>query len=212
MNKLIAISAALLLLSACSDDDDNDRPDTGTDPTTGQNFRSTTGKGVDEEPSNTFRIPTCGDDRKLGYITMRWRTPLPAGATFTMAFNVWLSEGASVVGYEEMNVAGRAALHFQRKSPDSDDPYALSEKLYNRGYRQWSHTREMLTSGDHVFSAVLKNELWTGGGSQADSAFNNALNDPGYAGITLSGSQTAGHGVCMTAGTGYVTIYNLSVQ
>ena len=212
MNRMLlahGLMLAILMLASCDDDKPRRSLDTGSTSslTDGLNFRSTTGKGVVEEPDNTFAIPACGDSRKLGYITAPWRTPLPLGATFTVAFNVWVSTGASIVGFEDAGSAGRAALHFQRKSPDKKDPYALSGKLYERGYRQWSTAREALTAGDHVFSAVLTADKW---GNRV--GFDKAREDPAYAGITLSGRQSAGHGVCMAAGSGYVTIYSLTVN
>lgn len=222
MKHVLIFLALVAGLAACKDGDRRPRRDDyrppveqpgTTPPVSAIDFRSTTGSGVNESPNDTFSIPRCGAG-KLGYIVTRWTVPLRATGTMTVTFTVTASPDAKIIGNEvrEKMEPGRAALYFQRNSHDSSDPQALDGRYYDRGYRQWSHAREFLTPGDHTFSVVLTNDKWTGGNDQSDSAFSQAMLDPANAGITLSGAQSAGHGVCMAAGSASITLKSLTVE
>jgi hypothetical protein len=210
MRSLVLILALAAALVACDDDDDKKRSsndDTTTTVSDGLNFKSTTGSGVTENPPNTFSIPTCGKG-KLGYIVTKWKTPMAGSISVT--FSVAASPDAIIVGYEDHKSSGRAALFIQRRNDTdtaSKDPYALDERLYNRGYREWSHARKPLAVGDHTFSVPLVPTSWN-----FPDQLSKALEDPAYVGITLSGAESAGHGVCMLSGTASVTLKTLTVS
>ena len=170
-------------------------------------WSSTTGRGVVESPPNTFHIPRCGYGRKLGYVTVPWRTPITA-SNMIVAFEVAISPGGKIVGFESMGGTRpvQAAMLLQRRYDD----YGL--RKYNQGYRWWSRKREPLTAGYHHWTVPLQRILWTGGGTQLDYWWDMTRRYIGNVGVTFSDTQSAGHGVCMQAGTGYIRMDGLAFQ
>lgn len=195
----------IVVLVACSDGDGDrrDRDEPRAEPPVAGNvlaFDSTTGENVKEEPDNTFHIPACGKG-KLGYVTTRWTTPLRATAMMRVGYTVTASADAKIVGHERRSDAGRMALHFQRKGDDG------RQAKLDQGYRQWSTARKVLAPGDHVFEVQLVPQAW---GNRA--GFSQALLQPENAGVTLSDNQSAGHGVCMAAGTASLAITSFTAE
>lgn len=162
-----------------------------------------------EEPRapGTFRvvnIPACGEG-KAGYVTIRWPAPM-TGSTMRIEYTVTASDGALIIGNEERDrlEPGRMALFFQR---DGDD---FGYTKYNAGYRQWSLARDFLTPGSHVFEVALTHDKWTTIGGE--HGFDAARNDVENVGFTLSGAQSAGHGVCMASGTASITVTSFTIN
>jgi hypothetical protein len=175
-----------------------------TSPLMALDFASTTGKRVKESPANTFHIPACTRG-KLGYVVASWPEPM-FGTVMRIHYTITASPDAQIVGYEHRDQAGRLALYFQRDGMD------YGQAKYDLGYRWWSRARQVLTPGDHSFEVLIELDKWTGGGTQAQAHFDAARNDLNGVGFTLSDNQSAGHGVCMKAGTAKLTVKAFTIH
>lgn len=202
----LALIGLAFILFGCKDKDrrrDRDRDEPRQEEPAGAiDFRSTTGRNVTESPNDTFAIPACGRG-KLGYVVTRW--PAPISGTMRLEYTFEASADAKVVDDEDhTKTPGVMALFFQR---DGDD---YSQSKYDRGYRQWSLPRQILEPGSHVFEVALTPDQWNFG----HAGFEATKADVENVGFTLAGygGASAGHGICMAAGTASITVRGLTVQ
>ena len=110
-------------------------------------------------------------------------------------------DGARIVGEERRGDQGRMHLHFQRSGDD------WSSSKLSAGYRQWSSAKQLLAAGSYVFEVPLVASEW-GNRTGFDAARSRVEN----VGFTLSDRQSAGHGVCMAAGTATITVKSFTVR